>query len=90
MYRFLDRESAWYLQRLMVDRRFQRRGAARAAVLALIDRLSSEGRSPRLLLSVVPENRVAIQLYLALGFVLTGRADEDGELEMVRTLSAPE
>jgi diamine N-acetyltransferase len=88
MYRSLPDGRSIYIQRLMVDARHQRRGVGRAAMIALIDSLGAEGTASQLLLSVEPHNEVAIAFYQSLGFVLTGTADEDGELDMSRTLAA--
>lgn len=69
---------------LMIDRAFQGRGYAKAAVrqcLAYID-TKPFGDSNRVALTCHKENGVALHIYESLGFRFTG-AEDDGEAEMV-------
>lgn len=65
--------------RLMVDKRFQGKGYGRAALLLAIEYLKEQG-AKEIFLSYEPENTMAGGLYERVGFVLTGEADEDGEI----------
>ncbi len=58
-----------WLDRLLIDRRFQGRGYGRAALAALLERL-------------VEANRPAAALYESFGFRLTGERDTHGERVM--------
>lgn len=69
-----------WIDRLMIDARFQRRGLGRAAMLALMERIQHE-RSGPLRISYEPDNRAAEALYASLGFMPT---DEILEGELVR------
>ena len=72
-------DGAPWIIRLMIDRRYQRRGYASAAMEQALAALA--GKGDRTLLSLEPENTGAEALYLRLGFRHTGRV-EDGEAVM--------
>ncbi|HRW09499.1 MAG TPA: GNAT family N-acetyltransferase [Caldilineaceae bacterium] len=75
-----------YIGGFFIDRRYQGQGHGRAALQAIIQKLRvARPRSNRLLLSVHPENVVAIALYEAAAFVKTGQW-LDGEAEMALAL----
>jgi diamine N-acetyltransferase len=78
-----DGRAALNLVRIMIDRRFQRRGLGRAAMERLLDESRTEGFS-LMTLSVLPDNRAAISLYQELGFRNVGV--EGGELRFERDL----
>ncbi len=60
-----------WIDRLMIDRRFQGRGFGRAAMRELMARIQREWPGP-LRISYDPDNRAAEALYASLGFELTG------------------
>jgi diamine N-acetyltransferase len=62
----------WWIIRVMVDERYQRRGYGRAAMSALIDRMREQHGAQSIRLGVDPANRGAIALYESLGFSDTG------------------
>lgn len=70
--------SIW-LGGLVIDAAEQGKGYGRAAVLAFIDRFTSEDGAVNVALSYSPDNTFARSLYLDLGFVETGEM-EDGEV----------
>ena len=74
-----------WLDRLLIDRRFQGRGYGRAALALLLARLHREYRRKNVYLSVYSDNRPAIALYRSAGFLFTGRHDLHGEAVMVYT-----
>lgn len=80
-----DGRAALNLVRIMIDRRFQRRGLGRAVMGRLLDDSRAEGFC-LMTLSVLPDNRVAISLYESLGFRNVGQ--EAGELRFERELCA--
>jgi diamine N-acetyltransferase len=61
----------------LIDRRRQRRGHGRAAMLAIIDYLGREQRATAFALSYLPDNDVASRLYASLGFVETGEREDE-------------
>ena len=71
-----------WLDRLLIDRRFQGRGYGRAAVELLLERLHREYRCKRIYLSVYGDNGAAIALYRKLGFRFNGQRDVHGEKVM--------
>ena len=75
-------EGQLWLDRLLIDRRFQGRGYGRAALAALLERLEREYHKKRIYLSVVEANRPAAALYESFGFRFTGERDTHGERVM--------
>ena len=68
-------DSTW-MGGLVIDAASQRQGIGRQAVVAFIERFSSDGHT-NLALSYEPENVVARDLYAGLGFVETGETEGD-------------
>lgn len=71
MYGFFPELGELWLDRLLIDKRYQHKGYGGQAVLALLDRLSTEYGKDTIYLSVYGDNTGAIQLYQRIGFVLT-------------------
>ncbi len=69
-------DGAVWLGGLVVDSSAQGRGVGRAAVAALLDRFTTDGRV-NVALSYAPDNTVARNLYRTLGFVETGEMEDD-------------
>lgn len=78
-----ERTSEWWLVRLMIDARWQRRGFGRAAAEAVVAELESRPGCTAVLLGVHPHNAPARALYESMGFVDTGLV-EHGEIVMRR------
>ena len=76
-------ERVW-LDRLLIDARYQHRGLGRAALEGLIHRLYAEYGNRDIYLSVMADNRAATALYESFGFALNGELDIHGELVMVK------
>lgn len=74
-----DDADATYLWRLMIATKHQGQGIGRAVMGWFEDWARARG-TQRLILSVVPDNRIAERLYRSCGFIPTGRI-EDGEVE---------
>lgn len=68
----------WFLWRLLIDERHQRRGYGRAALATVVDIIRVEGAT-ELLTSYVPGDGGPWPFYERLGFVPTGDI-EDGEI----------
>ena len=72
----MDEEPACYhLAELLIDRAYQRKGYAHAALLLLLNALQAERKYPRVELCVKKANTAAIRLYTALGFANSGYTD---------------
>jgi diamine N-acetyltransferase len=69
----------WFIERLMVGADYQGKGYGRTAMQALLERLKAQPGYTAILISFVPENVAARNLYASLGFVDTGEIEE-GEI----------
>ena len=77
MYGLDEDDNSWWLVRLMVDRKHQKNGYGKVAILKIIEILRN--KCDRMFTSYVPDNLVAEKLYLSLGFEKTGKIVE-GEI----------
>lgn len=68
-----------WLDRLLIDKKYQGKGYGKQAAIALLDRLHSEYTSNKVYLSVYENNFNAIQLYQQVGFRFNGEYDTKGE-----------
>lgn len=68
-----------WLDRLLIDKKYQKKGYGKQAVLALLDRLKTEYASDTVYLSVYENNARAVRLYRQIGFRFNGRYDTKGE-----------
>ena len=79
-------EASWgtrvWMDRLLIDRRFQGKGYGKAAVDALKERLFHEYDTDKIYLSVYDYNPHAVSLYKKAGFEYTGELDTKGEKVM--------
>lgn len=75
-----------WLDRLLIDARFQGQGLGKEALTLLIDRIRAEYGCEELYLSLYEDNVRALRLYEEAGFRLNGQRDANGELVMVLTL----
>lgn len=78
-----------WLDRLLIDRRYQGRGYGKAAVAGLLARLESEHPGKKIYLSVIAGNDAAVRLYRTFGFQFNGEKDLHGEDVMVRRAGKP-
>ena len=76
-------ESRVWMDRLLIDERFQGRGIGKACLPILLDKITSEYGCEKIYLSVVEENQTAIHLYQEFGFRFNGETDIHGEKVMV-------
>ncbi len=74
-------DGRYYLIRLMIDEKHQRKGYGKAAVLAVMEKMRETEDCREIYLSFVPENAGAEKLYDSLGFRRTGEISE-GEIVM--------
>jgi diamine N-acetyltransferase len=78
MYGQHPKTGAWWVIRLMIDRKHQGKGYGRVAMEALIAMMAERVGCEEIVTSFVPANTVAANLYASLGFRPTGEI-EDGE-----------
>ena len=76
----------WFLWKLIIDERHQRRGYGRDAVRLVADIVRAEGGT-ELLTSYLPGAREPWPFYKSLGFRPTGELDENGEIILSLDLS---
>lgn len=70
-------DGIYYINRFMIDEKYQNKGYGRKALSMLLNQLKNEGVK-NVDIMHRPDNAVAIKLYESLGFVLTdGKVDED-------------
>ncbi|POZ54735.1 Spermine/spermidine acetyltransferase [Lysinibacillus sphaericus] len=73
-----------WLDRFLIDERYQHKGLGKYFLQQLIDFLQATYNCEKIFLSVYDNNKVAIHLYQLFGFVFNGELDEKGEKVMVR------
>ncbi|WP_182201508.1 GNAT family N-acetyltransferase [Paraliobacillus salinarum] len=78
MYGWDKKNKQVWLDRFMIDQKFQGKGYATRFLPLLIQLIKDNYDCKKLYLSVYPENEQAIQLYEKFGFRLNGEKDEDG------------
>lgn len=72
----------YWIDRLMIDERYQRNGFGRKALEMVIDTIKQDKTHSKIKISTNPENMVARKLYNELGFYETGELQGD-EVEMI-------
>ena len=78
-------EQQAFIQRLMIDDKFQGKGYGRFGMQKVLEIFQAEARIQRVGISYEPENEAARKLYASLGFEETGKMIE-GEVEAVLQL----
>jgi diamine N-acetyltransferase len=79
MYDLNPEDNEYWLPRLMIDKKYQRRGYGKAAMLLLLDRFKLDKKHSQVFLSIQPKNAAAETLFEELGFEPDGR-ELDGEI----------
>lgn len=76
-----------YIMRFMIGSDHQRKGYGRAAMQAFIEQVRKQEKYQQIVLSYVPSNEGAKNLYLSVGFIEKGVREEwGGEIEAVFAL----
>jgi diamine N-acetyltransferase len=70
----------YFLWRLLIDVRWQRRGYGRAALDLIVSYVRTRPNAERLFTSAVPGDGSPLDFYVKYGFVLTGDVDDNGEV----------
>ncbi|WP_025113605.1 GNAT family N-acetyltransferase [Lysinibacillus fusiformis] len=78
-----DHSQRVWLDRYLIDERFQRQGLGKHFLQQLIHYLTEKFNCHKIYLSVYDNNAVAIQLYKQFGFIFNGELDDKGEKVMV-------
>lgn len=86
MYGYISSEKRVWLDRFMIDGRFQGMGYGRKAIKELINKIFKEFKCDEIYLSIFDDNLNALKLYLSLGFKANGELDYGGENIMVLTI----
>lgn len=86
MYGYISSEKRVWLDRFMIDGRFQGKGYGRKAIKELINKIFNEFKCEEIYLSIFDDNLSALKLYLSLGFKANGEFDYGGENIMVLTM----
>jgi diamine N-acetyltransferase len=69
-----------WIDRIMIDEKYQGNGFGRIAMKKLIDIVSKEYGVNVIYLSIIEENKVAYRLYTSMGFEFMNERDPNGEL----------
>jgi len=85
MFWYDEKNCKGYIDRLMVDERYQGKGYGRAAMIDVVERLKAFPGCREIQVSFVHDNIAADKLYASLGFVRTGTTTPDGEETIVVT-----
>jgi diamine N-acetyltransferase len=83
-------ESYFYLERFMIDEKYQNNGYGKKALAILIDELKAgkHGKATAFYTGYEVDNPITPRLYQSMGFVPTGEElEDDGDVELVVRLS---
>lgn len=69
-----------WIDRIMIDEKYQGKGFGREAIMKLLDIVSKEFGVKDIYLSIIEENEVAFHLYKSIGFKYINERDPNGEL----------
>ncbi|WNF24907.1 GNAT family N-acetyltransferase [Mesobacillus jeotgali] len=69
-----------WIDRIVIDEKYQGNGFGKTAMVKLIDKVSKEYGVKVIYLSIIEENKIAHRLYKSLGFECTNERDPNGEL----------
>lgn len=86
MYGYISSEKRVWLDRFMIDGRFQGKGYGRKVIKELINKIFNDFKCDEIYLSIFDDNLNALKLYNSLGFKANGELDYGGENIMVLTM----
>lgn len=81
-----DKEGRLWLDRFLVDERFQGKGLGKKFFQAMIHKVETDYGKQPIYLSVYKSNEVAIRMYKKFGFVFNNERDINGEWIMVKDI----
>ncbi|WP_044640321.1 GNAT family N-acetyltransferase [Risungbinella massiliensis] len=70
-----DTLGEYWISRLMIDEKYQRKGYAKAAMLQVLQQLRETPDCKKVKISYHPDNQIAAKLYQSLGFKEIGMAE---------------
>lgn len=82
MYGYFDDDKRVWLDRYMIDYKFQGKGYGKKGLLRLIEHIANEFKVKKIYLSIFENNKGALRLYEKIGFKFTGELDYGGEKVM--------
>ncbi|MGN7416037.1 GNAT family N-acetyltransferase [Paenibacillus sp. SAF-068] len=85
-----DMQGRVWLDRFLIDEKFQGKGLGKKLLCVLIQHLFSLYRCNEIYLSLYEHNREALQLYQQFDFKFNGELDFNGEMVMVKEINALE
>ncbi|WP_027625497.1 GNAT family N-acetyltransferase [Clostridium lundense] len=83
MYGYFDNEKRVWLDRFMIDSKYQGKGYGKKALVIIIRHIVLEYECKEIYLSIFKNNIIAEKLYKEVGFKFNGERDEGGEFVMV-------
>lgn len=83
MYGYSDELSGYEICRIMIDYKFQGNGYGKQALLLVIKEMVNQFHCDEIFITFVPENEIAKQLYLSVGFKDTGKVIKAVEDELI-------
>jgi diamine N-acetyltransferase len=83
MYGYSDELAGYEICRIMIDYKFQGNGYGKQALLLVIKEMENQFNCDEIFITFIPENEVAKQLYLSVGFKDTGNVITAIEDELI-------
>ncbi|MFJ7736358.1 GNAT family N-acetyltransferase [Lysinibacillus sp. NPDC097287] len=75
---YSEKEESVWLDRFMIDQKFQGKGYAKRFLVLLIEHFQQLYDCKKIYLSLHPDNKLAMKIYESFGFRLTGEIDDSG------------
>lgn len=69
-----------WIDRIMIDKKYQGKGYGKTAMLKLIEIVSKKYEVDTVYLSIIEENKMAYEFYRSIGFEYINEKDSNGEL----------
>lgn len=90
MYGYSEELSGYEICRIMIDYKFQGNGYGRQSLLLVLKEMVNQFNCDEIFITFVPENEIAKQLYLSVGFKDTGNVIKALENELIFSLKVKE
>jgi diamine N-acetyltransferase len=87
MYGYSDELSGYEICRIMIDYKFQGNGYGKQALLLVIKEMVTQFNCDEIFITFVPENEIAKQLYLSVGFKDTAKVIKAVEDELTYSIN---
>ena len=88
MYGYSDELSGYEICRIMIDYKFQGNGYGKQALLLVIKEMVTQFNCDEIFITFVPENEIAKQLYLSVGFKDTAKVIKAVEDELIYSINS--